>query len=725
MIIFKRQTKNVPSYKMLSECFEIDAACDLDTETKFKSGSLTLDNNDETIVKYAIRPISATTVQFDPELFEWIDFTFHGSPSVHRVLATIDGPRWENSDSDSNEPAVDTEHEVILTSEPDDLARCKKHIKDYASDIDSDVENERVKERQIKQSKIDRLTEMTRLQVVQADAAAQLSRMKAEESTIDSGRTGDNTDSGLTKKDGSGRKPRRSNKASKDSSAQLDDTNGSTPSKDFDSRSDRSNDQNNRGRNRFNRRASANSPRGRGRGGFGTGANSSYRSNFNRYDDDEEDGSTSYRRQNHQNRREYHRYFDSRSPPRDRRRSRSPLASKDPKESTSNQSAITAAKSDATPAPSPALNQLLAQLATQSSSGPFVPIIPNNSFPGWDPTTCWRNGWTPAQMPPPALSQPLGGAQWPTQTPATLLPNWNTEPPHSDATIYQPSQPLLATLLQRGTQPQAQCLAQPQWAQPNPPLNPPPSDWQQMCALLAKPNMRLLMEQMSSVPHAPDLTRGQQPQLAHGLLQHHRPSHLPQMSAASLPLTAQPPPMPFWQPTVAPPTSANPPLDWLLQQAQTGNASSSRPLIEPPPNQDGNSSATLTGQQGGRQGPNPGQVTEMATSISVLGGGTPGSLPDTAAGEAINVGQGGSGASLPPLPQRAQFQSLPVLLNQTRRPPLLPTPGTTQATAPQNLTGTAPTDNQQPAMIDAFKLAWQHFNASAQQQNNPGENRSG
>ena len=95
MIIFQRQTKNEPSYKMLNECFEINTACNLNTETKFKSGSLTLDNNDETIVKHAIHPISATTVQFDSELFEWVDFSFNGSPSVHRVLATINGARWE------------------------------------------------------------------------------------------------------------------------------------------------------------------------------------------------------------------------------------------------------------------------------------------------------------------------------------------------------------------------------------------------------------------------------------------------------------------------------------------------------------------------------------------------------------------------------------------------------------------------------------------------------
>ena len=80
---------------MLNECFEINTACNLNTETKFKSGSLTLDNNNETIVKHAIHPISATTVQFDSELFEWVDFSFNGSPSVHRVLATINGARWE------------------------------------------------------------------------------------------------------------------------------------------------------------------------------------------------------------------------------------------------------------------------------------------------------------------------------------------------------------------------------------------------------------------------------------------------------------------------------------------------------------------------------------------------------------------------------------------------------------------------------------------------------
>ena len=109
----------------------------------------------------------------------------------------------------------------------------------------------------------------------------------------------------------------------------------------------------------------------------------------------------------------------------------------------------------------------------------------------------------------------------------------------------------------------------------------------------------------------------------------------------------------------------------------------------------------------------------MATSISVLGGGTPGLLPGTTPGDAINGGQTGLSVSLPPLPQRAQFQSLPVQPNQTRRPPLLPTPGTTQAAVSPNLTSTAPlaqTVNQQPAIIDAFNLAWQHFNASAQQQ---------
>jgi hypothetical protein len=700
MIIFQRQTKNAPTYRMLSECFEIDAACDLDIETKYKNGSLTLDNNDETTVKYAIRPISATTVKFDPELFEWIDLSFNVSTNVHRVLATSDGPRWENSDSDSNDPPVDTEHEVILTSQSEDLARCKKHIKDYASDIDSDVEDGRVKERQIQQSKLDRLTEITRLQAVQADAAAQLSLMEAETSTTNGGRI---NDGGPAKTNTSGRKPRRPKRAQNDLGDKSDDANGPTHSKDVDSRSDQSNDQGNRGRNRFNRRAAANSPRGRGRGGFGTGANSSYRSNFNRHGDDEEDGSTSFRRQNHLNRRDYRRRLDSRSPPRDRKRSRSPLVAKNSKESTSTKSTATTANSDATTAPLPGLNQLLAQLTNQSNAGPFVPIIPNNSFPGWDPTTCWMSGWTPAQMPPPALSQLPSSTQWPIQMPPASLPNWNSEP---------------ASFLQRRIQLQAQSLSQPQWAQPNPLLNPPPSDWQQMCALMAKPNLRLLMEQMNPASHAPDPTRGQQLQPAHGLLQHHRPPHVPQASLASLPLTAQPPPQPFWQPTWAPPTGANQPLDWTLEQAQAINTHGSRPLVEPPPNQDGNNFAVFAGLNGNIQGPNPGLTPETAASTFASGDGAPGTSPSTVLMEALHAGHNSSSATLPPLPQRAQFQSTPAQINQTRRPPLLPTPGTTAGT-------TAPTGNQQPAMIDAFKLAWQHFNASAQQQNNSGEKRSG
>lgn len=705
MLIFQRQTKNVPSLKILSEAFEINASSGLNTEEKYKHGSLTLDDTDE-IVKYAIRPITATAVQFDPQLFEWIDLSFNGSSSTHQVLAAIDGPGWEPPNNNATDPNDGIEHEVILSCDDNSLLICKKHLKEYASDIDSDVENERVKARQAKQLKIDRATEMTRLKTIQAKTAAQINRMTAEDATTT--RTRKTTDPRTAEKTGSDYRKSRSNKKSPSKSPTSSDKNDSNHARkrstDRDVRpssyQSRHQYQGYQNRNYSNRRGSLNGYRGQNGGSFST--NNPYRSPYNRYNDRMNTGSV-YRHDE--------RFIHSpRNLSRDRSKSRDRVERRNPQAKTSsdnhnNHGSTTPLSEQEIVQPAQAASNAttIPTAATTNKTGPFMPIVPNNCLNGWDSNTCWNMGWTPPQIPPPLFTQPNWTRTINTATPA---PNWTPQTSTLSQQLNQPSQsqssynhyyqqPAL-------TQIPPSCpftgLGQLQTQSPWP--SQIQHNWEQAKQELAKPNMQL-----------GTLSQQNQPQQSHIFAANPGPTPLPTIANSTL---AQNQSQQQWHLTNH--SGAQP---WN-QQPEINMG----PVNTPPVNQIGLTNPVETTNQTNWTSAHQSEPTQLNINRALAPPvGIP-AAPINTNPNGIKIaphnGTENTVNNSLPLPQRPQFQTMAQLPTAATRRVLLPTPtintGPPSTTQPDTSAAkTTPTTiTQQTAIADAFQLAWQHFNTAAQ-----------
>ena len=407
----QRQTKNDDDLKLLCECIEIDAGSSDGIEAKDKNGFVTLSDELGTVTQYAFKPITATAIDFDPALLEWIDFSFNGSGSTHLVLAAKIGSDWlaEDADQDDENEIL---HEVTLVRDLMKSFDRKKHIKEFNSDIDSETEDNRVVERKKKKKIEADEAEIARIKTAQTELSIALDRLNADRderakvATSDALATG-----GPSPRDPIDLQPKQRGRNEETRTAKSD------PAKvPYYTNPQYQNDAK-RGRRNQNRRGSY---RGPGRG------------NYQYYDS--RNDSNGYERIG--SRRDQYR-SDSRSPARneDRRaRSRSPRrrGGHDNSPAPANRSAA-ATSTTAGPTGHPSAqgsNPAQTNALSLNSYGPHPLPYQQGPWGPWNqPTPGWANGWggfNPNQNNwPPSSYGPMAPQQW-HGPPGSQ--NWNLPP---------------------------------------------------------------------------------------------------------------------------------------------------------------------------------------------------------------------------------------------------------------------------------------------------------
>jgi len=436
----QRQTKNDGALKLLCECLEIDAGSSEGIEEKYKNGFVTLSDEPGTITQYAFKPITATSIEFDPNSLEWIDFSFNGSGSTHLVLAAKIGSDWLEEDADDDNEIL---HEVTLVRDLKRSLDRKKHIKEFDSDIDSETEDGRVVERKKKKKIEADEAEIARIKTVQAELSTALARLNAEHDE----RTNTAT-SGTTATDRVDPQPKQNAALNQGRNEEKRAAKGDPAKVPYYTSPQYQNDAK-RGRRNQNRRGSF---RGRGRGNY--------------YDS--RNDSTGYER-NGSRRDRYS--SDSRSPARndDRRgRSRSPRR-RGGHDNSPAQHNKTAAVTSTTAGPighppAQGINPAQTNALSLNPYGPHPPPYQQGPWGPWNqPTPGWTNGWgsfNPSQnnWPSPGYG-PMMPQQW--QSPPGSQ-HWNLPPNVRGGATLGPQQPTAPMPTHTSTAVQGNCEP-PQW----------------------------------------------------------------------------------------------------------------------------------------------------------------------------------------------------------------------------------------------------------------------
>jgi hypothetical protein len=171
--LIRRRSKNNPSVLTLSGLEVITLSTPDDFTLRHKNGTLIIDGGRQ--LRLAIINITATNITDQDNRFTWIPFTFEGSTNEHQILAAGGDPAdWQPLLDDPDTYLI---NRVYLAYEKaaNDIKRA--HYIEFASDNDSDVEEQRMavrNQRILKQKQDDDYI----------DAAATIALEKASESNI-------------------------------------------------------------------------------------------------------------------------------------------------------------------------------------------------------------------------------------------------------------------------------------------------------------------------------------------------------------------------------------------------------------------------------------------------------------------------------------------------------------------------------------------------------------
>ena len=145
-----RTSKNDPSKRFLCSVVPVTHSTSAKFLAKHKNGTITLNNG--SLVRLAFTDIAATSILDKNGTFRWVPFSFNGSKTVHKILATsIDLEAWS---APIEEPEDYPINELELVFDEEENKQRRAHFTQYDSDVDSDTEDRKLEVRKQQQLKL-------------------------------------------------------------------------------------------------------------------------------------------------------------------------------------------------------------------------------------------------------------------------------------------------------------------------------------------------------------------------------------------------------------------------------------------------------------------------------------------------------------------------------------------------------------------------------------------
>ena len=145
-----RTSKNDPSKRFLCSVVPVTHSTSAKFLAKHKNGTITLNNG--SLVRLAFTDITATSILDKNGTFRWVPFSFNGSKTVHKILATsIDLEAWS---APTDEPEEYPINELELVFDEGEYKQRRTHFIQYESDVDSDTEDRKLEERKQQHPKL-------------------------------------------------------------------------------------------------------------------------------------------------------------------------------------------------------------------------------------------------------------------------------------------------------------------------------------------------------------------------------------------------------------------------------------------------------------------------------------------------------------------------------------------------------------------------------------------